>query len=833
MKIGFKITLIAITGLLTTVICMFVGRSGLGELNDGAEFLKDVTLKNEQAAFNLYACYQDLFRFTAGMIAVEERIPRNLERIQTIGARIQEEIAFLEGNVRSEAGKEGVAKIRKAVTDAIQSRQQFVEMVSAGRIDEARALRFGGDYETNLQNALDAIEDFKANVTGAQMTLYVEETAPVAYDSAATILTTVTIIAVLVIAVLSIIIITGITKPLKQAVLAAEEVANGNLNVDLSSTAKDETGILLNSFERVVGVVNAVIKDTNDLSAACVAGRLEVRSDANKFKGAYKELVTGINKTLDAVIGPLNMTAEYVDRIAKGDIPPKITDAYQGDFNEIKNNINGCIEALNTTVKAINTAIHAAVEGNLKYRADVNILQGDYRKILEGANQLIEAFAGPVENVSVYMQGIAEGKESAIDYARKVSANYKGDFIAIKDAAEKLNVTLLFLLQEINNTSTAAVAGNLDVKADSSKLEGAWSNVLVGLNNITAAANSIITDAGKTLSIMSTGDLTPRVTREYPGKFGEMRNSINHLGDSLTDLISQLQEAVHTTASASAQISSTAETLAAATQEQSSQTDEVASAMEEMSRTVTDNAHSATKTADVAKHSGEVANNGGKVVKQTVDKMREIAAVVKTSADNIAKLGESSKKIGEIIGVIDDIADQTNLLSLNAAIEAARAGEQGRGFAVVADSVGKLAISTASATKEIADMIKGIQHDTESAVKAMEKGTSEVQSGIELADNAGHSLEDILAGINELLDMVNQIAAASEEQSATSEQISKNVSSISKVAADSARNIEDVASTANELARMTNTLTSLVSQFKVDHNPRHHHAEAGGGRYLD
>jgi methyl-accepting chemotaxis protein len=196
--------------------------------------------------------------------------------------------------------------------------------------------------------------------------------------------------------------------------------------------------------------------------------------------------------------------------------------------------------------------------------------------------------------------------------------------------------------------------------------------------------------------------------------------------------------------------------------------------------------------------------------------MRVISEVVKTSADNISKLGDSSKKIGEIMSVIDDIADQTNLLSLNAAIEAARAGEQGRGFAIVADSVGKLAISTASATKEVADMIQGIQIDTETAVKAMEKGTTEVQSGIKLADNAGNSIQGILTGINELLDMINKIAIESEEQSATSEQISKNVSTISEVIASSARNVEDVAITANNLAKMTETLSSLVSQFKVE-----------------
>jgi methyl-accepting chemotaxis protein len=348
--------------------------------------------------------------------------------------------------------------------------------------------------------------------------------------------------------------------------------------------------------------------------------------------------------------------------------------------------------------------------------------------------------------------------------------------------------------------------------------------MLNGVNDVVAEADKIITDAGNVLSIMSTGDLTPRITNSYKGDFDKMKNNINHLGDSLTNLILQLQESIHTTAAATAEISSTADTLAAATHEQSSQTDDLATAMEEMSRTVTDNAHSAAVTLDVARESGAKANDGGKIVEQTIHKMHEIAAVVESSASNIAKLGESSKKIGEIISVIDDIADQTNLLSLNAAIEAARAGEQGRGFAVVADSVGKLAISTASATKEIADMIKGIQADTDTAVRAMEKGTAEVKLGIELADRAGTSLEEILAGTNELLTRINQIAAASDEQSTTSEEISKNITSISKVSLNSARNVEDVASTTNELAKMTDTLTTLVAQFKINgHSAGHHH----------
>jgi len=364
--------------------------------------------------------------------------------------------------------------------------------------------------------------------------------------------------------------------------------------------------------------------------------------------------------------------------------------------------------------------------------------------------------------------------------------------------------------------SKAAVEGRLDTRADASKHQGDFRKIVQGVNDTLDAVIEPIKEASQVLGIMATGDLTARMLGDYRGDLAKLKQDINMLADSLSGLIQQVNELVDNTASSATEISATAEGLAAASQEQSAQADEVASAVEQMSRTITENAMAANITAEVAKENGRIASEGGQVVSQTVNKMRDIAKVVKNSAENIEKLGESSKQIGEIISVIDDIADQTNLLALNAAIEAARAGEQGRGFAVVADEVRKLAERTTEATKQIAVMIKGIQGETEAAVLAMNKGTAEVTSGIELADKAGQSLQQILNSTQEVIDMINQIAAASEEQSATSEQISKNVTSISQVTAESAKRVEDVAHTAEELAKMTNQLADLMRQFKVD-----------------
>jgi methyl-accepting chemotaxis protein len=213
-----------------------------------------------------------------------------------------------------------------------------------------------------------------------------------------------------------------------------------------------------------------------------------------------------------------------------------------------------------------------------------------------------------------------------------------------------------------------------------------------------------------------------------------------------------------------------------------------------------------------------IAKEGGKVIHDTIEGMNRIAQVVKTSAATVHALGNSSDKIGEIVQVIDDIADQTNLLALNAAIEAARAGEQGRGFAVVADEVRKLAERTTKATKEIAVMIKTIQRDTAGAVDSMEKGTAEVEKGKLLADEASNSLSLIIEGSEDVVNISTQVATASEEQAATAEQISKNIESINKVTNENSAGVLQIANAAEELNKQTESLQDLVSQFKLEDN---------------
>ncbi|MDP3683593.1 MAG: methyl-accepting chemotaxis protein, partial [Ignavibacteria bacterium] len=313
------------------------------------------------------------------------------------------------------------------------------------------------------------------------------------------------------------------------------------------------------------------------------------------------------------------------------------------------------------------------------------------------------------------------------------------------------------------------------------------------------------------------GDLTVKVVPEKEDDaIGRLFDGFNKSVQNIKMIVENVSEAVEATASAGTQISSSAEEMAAGAQEQSSQTTEIAGAVEEMTKTILETSQNSSRSAEAAKSAGNIAREGGKVVDQTIEGMNRIAEVVKKSAETVHALGKGSDQIGEIVQVINDIADQTNLLALNAAIEAARAGEQGRGFAVVADEVRKLAERTTKATKEIAVMIKQIQHDTGGAVESMNKGTEEVEKGKALADKAGKSLREIIIGVEQVVDLSMQVAAASEEQSTAAEQISKNIEAISNVTHESAEGVQQIAGAAEDLNRLTVNLQQLTAQFKVD-----------------
>ncbi len=302
-------------------------------------------------------------------------------------------------------------------------------------------------------------------------------------------------------------------------------------------------------------------------------------------------------------------------------------------------------------------------------------------------------------------------------------------------------------------------------------------------------------------------------------EIGELSESINAMQHSLRDTISSVSASAERIATASEEFSATAAEQAAGAETQKDQTHQVATAMQEMSSTVQQVSDNSNKAAEASRNAADTARKGGSIVDDTLSKMRAIADSVGQTAKKVQELGKSSNQIGEIIGVIDDIADQTNLLALNAAIEAARAGEQGRGFAVVADEVRKLAERTSKATKEITQMIQNIQTETKSAVEAMQSGTKQVELGVESTTKAGSSLQEIITTSEQVGNMVMLIATAATEQASATDEINSNIEQIAKITQETATGANESAKAVHELSSLATELHSIVSKFKI-----------GGGR---
>lgn len=311
---------------------------------------------------------------------------------------------------------------------------------------------------------------------------------------------------------------------------------------------------------------------------------------------------------------------------------------------------------------------------------------------------------------------------------------------------------------------------------------------------------------------VSHGDLTPYTGTAVPNSLmADMVVMINQLHQ----LISKVTGVAGNVAAASTQLQVTSREISHASSSASEQVSSIAAAGEEMSATSHDIARNCESAADASRSSAAAAQHGEQIVQHAVGGMGGLADQVQEVADSVSALGTRSDQIGAIVGTIEDIADQTNLLALNAAIEAARAGEQGRGFAVVADEVRALAERTTKATKEIGEMIKAIQSETQQAVHAMAHSVTEVGNNASVAGSSTEAIRSILGQIDEVTAQINMIATAAEEQTATTSEIANNLFQVSGVVQQTAHGAGETATAAAQLAREAQELQQLVSYFRL------------------
>ncbi|QWV94715.1 MCP four helix bundle domain-containing protein [Geomonas oryzisoli] len=599
----------------------------------------------------------------------------------------------------------------------------------------------------------------------------------------------------------------------KKAMACIAEFGRGNFEAELEQFP-GKKAFINNTIEQVRDNLKALIADADMLVQAAVAGKLATRADASKHQGDFRKIVAGVNETLDAVIGPLNVAAEYVDRISKGDIPPRITDNYNGDFNEIKLNLNNCIDIMNNLLMEADKVVKAAADGQLDQRANPDLFVGGWKELVVGVNNIVTNIVNPLMVTADYVDKVAKG---VIPPA--IVTEYKGQYNIIKDNLNAVVKMMNELLEQTDIIIKAAADGELDKRADASLFVGGWNKLVSGVNDtVTNIVNPLMVTADY-VDRIAKGDMPPTIVTEYKGQYNLIKTNLNVLIEAInkitdaakevsngnlmvslkersaqdelihalsamvgkiTEVVTEVKVAADNVASGSVQLSANAQSMSQGASQQAAAAEEASSSMEEMSANIRQNADNAQQTEKIAVKSADDAKEGGKAVAETVQAMKDIAGK---------------------ISIIEEIARQTNMLALNAAIEAARAGEHGKGFAVVASEVRKLAERSQVAAGEISELSI---------------------TSVEVAERAGEMLSAILPDIQKTAELVQEINASSKEQDTGAQQINKAIQQLDQVIQQNASASEEMASTAEELSSQSEQLQSTISFFRVDMAAREH-----------
>ncbi|MGL4996912.1 MAG: methyl-accepting chemotaxis protein, partial [Deefgea sp.] len=693
--LGFGIVIVLM------LVVSFFAFSKLNTLNASIEKIVNDRYPKTEIANHLIENLNQVARSSRNILLWNDpkKIEAEFTAIAESRAANTAEYKKLEDTIKSEAGI-------KLLSEATAKRALFATQLDRflalakdpAQKEAATSLLMGDVRDTQLdyQKSLSALIQFQSDTMTKE-----GKAADQLADSAQNLIAMLSIAALFIAMFVAWLIVRTLMKQLggepSQAAAVALAVSQG----DMSNTIKlkeGDTSSVMFAMQQMQEAIKRFVAEQNHMAEQHEQGWISTQMDAKKFNGSFAKMAVDVNSLVNAHIAVKMKIVEIITEYARGNFKPDM-DQLPGEKAKITTalqNVKSSLLAISSDVKLL---AESGSRGDFSQRADTKKYEFMFQEMIHNLNQLTETCDVGFNDVLRVSNALAAG-----DLTQSISKDYPGLFGQTKNGVNATVASLKKIVAEIEHTVEAAAnKGDFSVKIHLGDKQGYTLRLSELLNQLSTVTDTGLRDVMRVANALADGDLTKTITQDYPGLFGETKQGVNATVENLQRLVSEIQYSGASINTAAKEISQGNADLSRRTEAQAASLEETASSMEELTSTVKQNAENAVVASQLARSSSEVASKGGAVVGKVVETMSSI--------------NDSSRKIVDIISVIDGIAFQTNILALNAAVEAARAGEQGRGFAVVASEVRNLAQRSASAAKEIKTLIGDSVNQVEGGAK--------------------------------------------------------------------------------------------------------------------
>ncbi|NYI19423.1 methyl-accepting chemotaxis protein-1 (serine sensor receptor) [Xanthomonas arboricola] len=530
---------------------------------------------------------------------------------------------------------------------------------------------------------------------------------------------------------------------------------------------------------------NIALQDKMAADASVVA--LKSMDDSRKLLIGGTLLVVLLSGTLGLLItrsltAPLSRATRAAESIAGGKLDNDVDTPFNDETGRLLKAMHKMQQQLRNLLAAQTDMARRHDEGQISFRIDADAFPGEYGRMASDTNNLVAS------HIAVKMKLAQIMGRYAIGDLSEDMDKLPGEKAVLTETMEQVKLNLGAMNTQIKHLAQAAANGDFSARGDAERFQYDFRVMVESLNTLMSTADGNLQSLSGLLQSIAAGDLTARMSGDFHGVFAQMRDDANATAVQLAEIVTGIKASAISIKGAASEIAAGNQDLSQRTEQQAANLEETAASMEELTSTVKQNAESARQANQLAIGAAGVASQGGEIVSKVVETMSGIEA--------------SSRKIADIISVIDGIAFQTNILALNAAVEAARAGEQGRGFAVVASEVRTLAQRSSGAAKEIKDLI--------------DDSVQRVADGSVLVHDAGKTMGEIVSSVQRVTDIMGEISAASQEQSSGIEQVNQTVTQMDETTQQNAALVEEATAAARALEEQAVGLTEAVAVFKTD-----------------